>query len=166
MSEPSHQAPLDPRLLEILVCPLTKGPLEYDREAGELISRKAGLAYPVRDGIPIMLVDEARKLDRVDAAISDRDDHGTATIRSTGPRVDAARHVRRRCCTSLRIAGRISAGRKSLRRGSGSWPGSKDHPGRQAERRDWRGRAGRALRRAAGVRRWSRYRHFLLGLPA
>ncbi len=63
MSEPSHQPPLDPRLLEILVCPLTKGPLEYDRDAGELISRKAGLAYPVRDGIPIMLIDEARKLD-------------------------------------------------------------------------------------------------------
>ena len=61
--ESSPEAPLDPRLLEILVCPLTKGPLEYDRAAGELISRKAGLAYPVRDGIPIMLVDEARKLD-------------------------------------------------------------------------------------------------------
>jgi uncharacterized protein YbaR (Trm112 family) len=56
-------APIDPRLLEILVCPLTKGPLEYDRAAGELISRQAGLAYPVRDGIPIMLIDEARKLD-------------------------------------------------------------------------------------------------------
>jgi hypothetical protein len=55
--------PIDPRLLEILVCPLTKGPLEYDRAAGELISRQAGLAYPVRDGIPIMLVDEARKLE-------------------------------------------------------------------------------------------------------
>lgn len=55
--------PIDPRLLEILVCPLTKGPLEYDRVAGELISRQAGLAYPVRDGIPIMLVEEARKLD-------------------------------------------------------------------------------------------------------
>ncbi len=55
-------APIDPRLLEILVCPLTKGPLEYDRAAGELISRQAGLAYPVRDGIPIMLIDEARKL--------------------------------------------------------------------------------------------------------
>lgn len=54
---------LDPRLLEILVCPLTKGPLEYDREANELISRKAGLAYPVRNGIPIMLVDEARQID-------------------------------------------------------------------------------------------------------
>jgi len=55
--------PVDPRLLEILVCPLTKGPLEYDRTAGELISRLAGLAYPIRDGIPIMLPDEARKLD-------------------------------------------------------------------------------------------------------
>ncbi len=55
--------PLDPKLLEILVCPLTKGPLEYDRARGELISRKANLAYPIRDGIPIMLPDEARKLD-------------------------------------------------------------------------------------------------------
>ncbi len=60
---PPPTAPLDPRLLEILVCPLTKGPLEYDRPANELISRKAGLAYPIRDGIPIMLIDEARKLD-------------------------------------------------------------------------------------------------------
>jgi len=64
---PRH-APIDPRLLEILVCPLTKGPLEYDREAGELISRKAGLAYPIRDGIPIMLVDEARPLRDDEAA--------------------------------------------------------------------------------------------------
>ncbi|MSP04308.1 MAG: Trm112 family protein [Acetobacteraceae bacterium] len=55
--------PVDPRLLEILVCPLTKGELEYDRAAGELISRRAGLAYPIRDGIPIMLPEEARKLD-------------------------------------------------------------------------------------------------------
>lgn len=54
---------VDPKLLEILVCPLTKGPLRYDREKQELISEKAGLAYPIRDGIPIMLVDEARKLD-------------------------------------------------------------------------------------------------------
>lgn len=54
---------IDPKLLEVLVCPLTKGPLEYDREAGELISRKAGLAFPVRDGIPIMLVDEARQIE-------------------------------------------------------------------------------------------------------
>lgn len=62
-SEPAPAIPVDPRLLEILVCPLTKGPLEYDRTANELISRQAGLAYPVRDGIPIMLVDEARKLE-------------------------------------------------------------------------------------------------------
>lgn len=54
---------VDPKLLEILVCPLTKGPLTYNAEAQELISEKAKLAYPVRDGIPIMLVDEARRLD-------------------------------------------------------------------------------------------------------
>ena len=65
MPEPKPDAgtELDPRLLEILVCPLTKGPLTYDRAAGELVSRQAGLAYPVRDGIPIMLPDEARILD-------------------------------------------------------------------------------------------------------
>jgi uncharacterized protein len=56
------EAAVDPRLLEILVCPVTKGPLEYDRAASELISRKAGLAYPIRDGIPIMLPEEARPL--------------------------------------------------------------------------------------------------------
>ena len=55
-------AELDPRLLEILVCPLTKGPLVYDRAAQELLSAQAGLAYPIRDGIPIMLADEARPL--------------------------------------------------------------------------------------------------------
>jgi len=54
---------VDPKLLEILVCPITKTRLEYDAEAQELISRTAGLAYPIRDGIPIMLVAEARKLD-------------------------------------------------------------------------------------------------------
>ena len=59
----TRPAPIDPRLLEILVCPLTKGPLEYDRDAGALISRKAGLAYPIRGGIPIMLPEEARQLD-------------------------------------------------------------------------------------------------------
>jgi uncharacterized protein len=53
---------VDPKLLEILVCPLTKGPLRYDRAAQELISDEAALAYPIRDGIPIMLVDEARPL--------------------------------------------------------------------------------------------------------
>ena len=55
--------PVDPRLLEILVCPVTRTTLEYDRQAGELISRAAGLAYPIRDGIPIMLPEEARSLD-------------------------------------------------------------------------------------------------------
>ncbi len=53
---------LDSRLLEILVCPVTKGALRYDAAAQELVSEQAGLAYPIRDGIPIMLVDEARKL--------------------------------------------------------------------------------------------------------
>jgi uncharacterized protein YbaR (Trm112 family) len=54
---------IDPKLLEILVCPLTKGKLRYDREEQELVSEQAQLAYPIRDGIPIMLVDEARLLD-------------------------------------------------------------------------------------------------------
>ena len=54
---------VDPKLLEILVCPLTKGPLEYDAANSELISKQANLAYPIRDGIPIMLVDEARTVD-------------------------------------------------------------------------------------------------------
>ena len=54
---------VDPKLLEILVCPLTKGPLHYDAEKQELVSEKAKLAYPVRDGIPIMLTEEARKLE-------------------------------------------------------------------------------------------------------
>lgn len=58
----TENAPIDPKLLEILVCPVTKGLLTYDRAAGELISVSAGLAYPVRDGIPIMLPDEARPL--------------------------------------------------------------------------------------------------------
>ncbi|HET7885222.1 MAG TPA: Trm112 family protein [Bradyrhizobium sp.] len=54
---------VDPKLLEILVCPMTKGPLEYDASRQELISRAAKLAYPIRDGIPIMLPEEARKID-------------------------------------------------------------------------------------------------------
>ncbi len=54
---------VDPKLLELLVCPVTKGPLSYDRQAQELISEQAGLAFPIRDGIPIMLVEEARRLD-------------------------------------------------------------------------------------------------------
>tara|TARA_Y100000588_G_C13707071_1_gene691172 strand:- start:43 stop:240 length:198 start_codon:yes stop_codon:yes gene_type:complete len=55
---------LSTNLLELLVCPLTKGPLEYDKENNELISKEAKLAYPIRDGIPIMLVDEARDLSK------------------------------------------------------------------------------------------------------
>ncbi len=55
--------PVDPKLLEILVCPVTKGPLRYDTEKQELISDQAKLAYPIRDGIPIMLADEAREID-------------------------------------------------------------------------------------------------------
>jgi uncharacterized protein YbaR (Trm112 family) len=62
-AQPADPAPeVDPRLLEVLVCPLTKGPLEYDRERGELISRQAKLAYPIRGGTPVMLADEARAL--------------------------------------------------------------------------------------------------------
>lgn len=53
----------DPKLLEILVCPVTHATLEYDSETNELVSRKAGLAFPIRDGIPILLTDEARTLE-------------------------------------------------------------------------------------------------------
>jgi uncharacterized protein YbaR (Trm112 family) len=63
LAPPARAAEIDPKLLEILVCPLTRRPLEYDRTRGELISRAAGLAYPIRDGMPIMLPDEARRLD-------------------------------------------------------------------------------------------------------
>ena len=80
MDEPSD---IDPKLLEILVCPLTKGPLRYDRAAQELISEEAGLAYPIRDGIPIMLVDEARTL---------REDEIQNLIQRAG-RVDASEQV-------------------------------------------------------------------------
>ncbi len=55
---------MNPKLLEILVCPVTQGPLEYNVKKQELISRKAGLAFPIRDGIPIMLAEEARQLDQ------------------------------------------------------------------------------------------------------
>ncbi len=60
---------IDPVLLEILVCPVTKQPLYWDREAQELVSKAAGLAYPVRKGIPIMLPEEARKLDEQQANV-------------------------------------------------------------------------------------------------
>ena len=61
--EPKSDRKLDPAVLELLVCPVTRGPLSYDAVADELVSKEANLAYPVRDGIPIMLPDEARKLD-------------------------------------------------------------------------------------------------------
>jgi uncharacterized protein len=57
------EATVDPKLLDILVCPLTKGPLEFDAAKQELVSRSAKLAYPIRDGIPIMLPEEARKIE-------------------------------------------------------------------------------------------------------
>ena len=62
MTDKPMPTTVDPKLLELLVCPLTKSSLDYDAERQELISEKAGLAYPIRDGIPIMLVDEARPL--------------------------------------------------------------------------------------------------------
>lgn len=62
MSDAAARTGPDPKLLEILVCPATHGPLEYHAERQELVSRKAGLAYPIRDGIPIMLTAEARPL--------------------------------------------------------------------------------------------------------
>jgi len=65
-----RKAAIDPKLLEFLVCPLTKGPLEYDAAGQELISRKAKLAYPIRDGIPIMLPEEARKLDEAERKVT------------------------------------------------------------------------------------------------
>ncbi len=58
-----NETAIDPRLLEVLICPVTGGPLKYDRAGSELISKKAGLAYQIREGVPIMLADEARKLD-------------------------------------------------------------------------------------------------------
>lgn len=67
MSDPSTGSAvrtIDPKLLEILVCPVTRGALTYDRDAQELISQGAGLAYPIRDGIPIMLPEEARQLEQ------------------------------------------------------------------------------------------------------
>lgn len=64
MSDAFHTpSSVDPRLLEVLVCPVTRGRLDYDREANELISKRAKLAFPIRDGVPIMLPEEARALD-------------------------------------------------------------------------------------------------------
>jgi uncharacterized protein len=76
---PAPEAGIDPRLLELLVCPLTKGPLRLDAARGELVSEQAGLAYPIRDGIPIMLADEARPLD-------DEHDRVPPEVRADGDR--------------------------------------------------------------------------------
>lgn len=62
MSAKERPGNIDPELLAILVCPATRGPLRYDPDAEELISEAAGLAYPVREGVPIMLIDEARRI--------------------------------------------------------------------------------------------------------
>jgi uncharacterized protein len=67
LSEDQARNTVDPKLLDLLVCPLTKGPLRYDRARQELVSEQAQIAYPIRDGIPIMLVDEARPLGDDDA---------------------------------------------------------------------------------------------------
>jgi len=76
---PTSGAAVDPKLLELLICPLTKGPLRYDRARNELVSEQAGLAYRIRDGIPIMLVDDARPIDEADvipdAVRADRNDN-------------------------------------------------------------------------------------------
>ena len=60
-----EQNEVDPKLLDILVCPLSKTPLIYDKKANELISKSAGLAFPIRNGVPILLIDEARRLDEL-----------------------------------------------------------------------------------------------------
>lgn len=62
MTNPTTPIQVDPRMMEMLVCPVTRGLLRYDRDAQELISDQASLAYPVRDGIPVMIVEQARKI--------------------------------------------------------------------------------------------------------
>lgn len=63
MNDGMNQPPFDPQMLEALICPQSHGSLSYDAERKELVSKSAGLAFPIRDGIPVMLVDEARVLD-------------------------------------------------------------------------------------------------------
>ncbi len=72
--EPEKNLPhaVDPRLLELLVCPLTKTRLEYDAQKQELISRAAGLAFPIKNGVPLLIADAARPLDDTDAAVRPR----------------------------------------------------------------------------------------------
>jgi uncharacterized protein YbaR (Trm112 family) len=70
-TEDSTQLRLDPALLEVLVCPITHGPLKYDKVRNELVSHQLGRAFPVRDGVPIMLVEESRSLDEDSADTAD-----------------------------------------------------------------------------------------------
>jgi uncharacterized protein YbaR (Trm112 family) len=70
-TEDSTQLRLDPALLEVLVCPITHGPLKYDKVRNELVSHQLGRAFPVRDGVPIMLVEESRSLDEDSAGTAD-----------------------------------------------------------------------------------------------
>ena len=123
---------MDPKLLEMLVCPVTKGPLVYDREKQELISKSARLAYPIRDGIPVMLEDEARRLD-------------AGRVRMSAAR--RVRAVRRRGATRCPFTVLIPARYASTR-----LPG-------QAARRHRRQADGRARRRARAAqpapRAWS-----------
>ena len=110
---PSKPARIDPKLLEILVCPLTKTTLEYDAERQELISRAARLAYPIRDGIPIMLADEARQLD---------DDEASRPLAGGNPPEARRRSPSRSGFDDgnrFRVCGRVSAGREPERRGQG-----------------------------------------------
>jgi uncharacterized protein len=85
MTENSPSTSVDPKLLDLLVCPLTKGPLRYDRARQELVSEQAGLAYPIRDGIPIMLVEEARPIDE-DEGIPDQVQGASADPRADDDR--------------------------------------------------------------------------------
>jgi uncharacterized protein YbaR (Trm112 family) len=70
-TEDSTQLRLDPALLEVLVCPITHGPLKYDKVRNELVSHQLGRAFPIRDGVPIMLVEESRSLDEDSADTAD-----------------------------------------------------------------------------------------------
>ena len=83
----TENAPIDPRLLDLLVCPQSKGPLHYDRQRNELVSEQAGLAYPIRDGVPIMLVDEARTLgddEKIPHSVRSAGDDNSESVGETG----------------------------------------------------------------------------------
>src|SRR4051794_28621837 len=160
---------LDPKLLDILVCPLTKGPLRYDRARGELVSEQAGLAYPIRDGIPIMLAEGARPLPEAARTPPEggAGGWGRRPLAARDPRQarrEAARdRLRRR--HHLRLPGRAAARREPLGRGPGPRAEPEGDGRRQAQRRHHAARAGRELRRPDRVRRRPLDRHLLLALP-